>query len=151
MRIHLERFDVEGRGSQLRPSTTLRNRRLRVHGRVVFIVDTGAMRTVLMHDEGRRLHIPTTRLGTPDRNRGVGGDVEVFPLTDTSIYVKGSDREGNAGLLTTRMDLGLMDERTKGFFNLLGLDFFIQHSATLHIDFDRDEHYIEVPDRTGNC
>jgi aspartyl protease len=114
--------------------------------KIRFVVDTGAMRTVLMYDEGEALNLNVERLGKPTHYQGVGGKVAVYPLDDVHLYLKGWNDEGNEELHKSSMNLGIMDIHTKGFFNLLGLDFFIQNKATLHIDCDSEEYYIEIPE-----
>ena len=144
MRIRLERVDTQ-KGSQLWIHTTFRNASRRVHGPVKFIVDTGAMRTVIAYDQAVKLNINVDSLRNPTISMGISEQVNTYPFNHNRLYVKWSDDTGDH-LFKTFIDVGIIENPGRGLFNLLGLDFIIQHNARLIVDCENEEYYLEIPE-----
>ncbi|MDG6224872.1 MAG: aspartyl protease family protein [Candidatus Thermoplasmatota archaeon] len=143
MKFSLERVDTL-HGSQLWLQTTIWNSSRRIHGPVKFIIDTGAMHTVIAYDQAVRLGFNVGSLKEVKKCRGISEEINAYPIRNNIFYIKGKDENDKDALFKTPFDIEIVDNPGRGLFNLLGLDFLITKNARLIIDFENNDNFIEM-------
>ncbi len=128
--------------------------RIRVHGQIKFIVDTGSPLTILSEGDALRLHIPLNSLrDVPDEKKHIymGGSVSELKLIPKEVKLGFRNDKNEMEYITLPnfcVAVGTKkDEKYKqisqGSPSILGLDFFEQQKFLLHIDTSKNNMFFE--------
>ena len=92
---------------------------LAIWAHVLFLVDTGADKSLLSANDARRLGINYRALGAPDTITGVGGALAVYPVQATLAF---ADSEARVHFYTLTLDVASSDTEQYEMPSLLGRD-----------------------------
>ena len=100
---------------------------------------------MIAYDQAVKLNINVDSLRNPTISMGISEQVNTYPFNHNRLYIKWIDDIGDH-LFKTFIDVGIIENPGRGLFNLLGLDFIIQHNARLIVDCENEEYYLEIPE-----
>ena len=117
---------------------------------VNFIVDTGSPKSFLSEGDALRLQIPIDSLREPTPIRMGGGRYQVFKTKSFSFFFKKDDNETHkiempnffVAKTAKKSDQAIFE--SQNFPSILGVDFFMMNSLSLHFDPNSNIMYIEL-------